>query len=549
MSQNKNISNYLSEPYNKLTEIVLKSTLYINIVFASLTLFIVFWSLNKGLVFADESFYLLHLQQPNGVVSFSEWPFYAQLIFPTDLFQIRILVISFFLFSVGILSFSVYRFFENIKLLEIFTIGIIGMFSFYSPVQFVPNYVTFNIILITLSTGLFLLMLQADSKKKKYLFGILTGFTFGPLIFIMITNIPFFGLMGFVILTYSKKEKISQILSIAIGIGLSIMFFFLCVRSFNNYMNDLKMAIDYLATDQSHGNSSMLDWVLNVIIYALKSIVPSALLFFMSIYLFKNKFFKYSLFVFALLIMIIELRANFLDDIKNINSPTQIYVILFTIILGTLFLKRYKLSIILVFAIFIPFFASLGTDVSFVIRSTVYIGISTIFAFCVVKIKENRKLLLPFYLFMSFVLFRFLVQFPNRLGWHEYKLAEQNIPLKSIGINQNIKLDTLKIERLKKLKSIIPINSKIAVSNNTLWGNAFLLSLNPLYLSYVFDEKNTIQALNKMGNKMGNVYLIEDINATFPNSFLQKMDSINCIYTITNIDKEIKLYKINRKTN
>jgi hypothetical protein len=51
MSQNKNISNYLSEPYNKLTEIVLKSTLYINIVFASLTLFIVFWSLNKGLVF------------------------------------------------------------------------------------------------------------------------------------------------------------------------------------------------------------------------------------------------------------------------------------------------------------------------------------------------------------------------------------------------------------------------------------------------------------------------------------------------------------------
>ena len=150
---------------------------------------------------------------------------------------------------------------------------------------------------------------------------------------------------------------------------------------------------------------------------------------------------------------------------------------------------------------------------------------------------------------MSFVLFRFLVQFPNRLGWHEYKLAEQNIPLKSIGINQNIKLDTLKIERLKKLKSIIPINSKIAVSNNTLWGNAFLLSLNPLYLSYVFDEKNTIQALNKMGNKMGNVYLIEDINATFPNSFLQKMDSINCIYTITNIDKEIKLYKINRKKN
>lgn len=48
---------------------------------------------------------------------------------------------------------------------------------------------------------------------------------------------------------------------------------------------------------------------------------------------------------------------------------------------------------------------------------------------------------------------------------------------------------------------------------------------------------------------MGNVYLIEDINATFPNSFLQKMDSINCIYTITNIDKEIKLYKINRKKN
>jgi hypothetical protein len=415
MSQIKNSSNYLSEPYNKLTEIVLKSTLYINLVFASLTLYLVFWSLNKGLVFADESFYLLHLQQPNEVVSFSEWPFYAQLIFPNDLFQIRILIISFYLFSIGILSFSVFRFFENIKLLEIFTIGIVGMFSFYSPVQFVPNYVTFNIILITLSTGLFLLMLQTDTKKKKYLFGILTGFTFGPLIFIMITNIPFVGLMGFVILSYSKKEKISQILAIAIGIGLSIMFFFLCVRSFSNYMNDLKMAMDYLATDQSHGNSSILDWVINVIIYALKSIVPSALLFFMSIYLFKNKLLKYSFFVFALLIMLIELRANLLDDIKNINTPTQIFVILFTIILGTLFLKKYKLSIVLVFALFIPFFAALGTDVSFIIRSTAYIGISTMFVFCMVKIKENRKLLVPFYLFISFVLFRFLFQFPNKL--------------------------------------------------------------------------------------------------------------------------------------
>jgi hypothetical protein len=545
MSQIKNSSNYLSEPYNKLTEIVLKSTLYINLVFASLTLYLVFWSLNKGLVFADESFYLLHLQQPNEVVSFSEWPFYAQLIFPNDLFQIRILIISFYLFSIGILSFSVFRFFENIKLLEIFTIGIVGMFSFYSPVQFVPNYVTFNIILITLSTGLFLLMLQTDTKKKKYLFGILTGFTFGPLIFIMITNIPFVGLMGFVILSYSKKEKISQILAIAIGIGLSIMFFFLCVRSFSNYMNDLKMAMDYLATDQSHGNSSILDWVINVIIYALKSIVPSALLFFMSIYLFKNKLLKYSFFVFALLIMLLELRANLLDDIKNINTPTQIFVILFTIILGTLFLKKYKLSIVLVFALFIPFFAALGTDVSFIIRSTAYIGISTMFVFCMIKINENRKLLVPFYLFISFILFRFLFQFPNKSGWHDYKLEEQNIPLKSIGINQDIKLDALKIERLKKLKSIIPVNSKIVVSNNTLWGNAFLLSLNPLYLSYVFDEKNTIQALNKMGN----VFLIEDINAPFPNSFLKKMDSLNYIYTITNIDKEIKLYKINLKKN
>jgi hypothetical protein len=163
----------------------------------------------------------------------------------------------------------------------------------------------------------------------------------------------------------------------------------------------------------------------------------------------------------------------------------------------------------------------------------------------VVKIKENRKLLVPFYLFISFVLFRFLIQFPNKPGWHDYKLAEQNIPLKSIGINQDIKLDALKIERLKKLKSIIPVNSKIVVSDNTLWGNAFLLSLNPLYLSYVFDEKNTIQVLNKMGN----VFLIEDINAPFPNSFLKKMDSLNYIYTITNIDKEIKLYKINLKKN
>jgi hypothetical protein len=116
--------------------------------------------------------------------------------------------------------------------------------------------------------------------------------------------------------------------------------------------------------------------------------------------------------------------------------------------------------------------------------------------------------------------FDFFFSFPINSGWHDYKLAEQNIPLKSIGINQDIKLDALKIERLKKLKSIIPVNSKIVVSNNTLWGNAFLLSLNPLYLSYVFDEKNTIQALNKMGTKC--VYLIEDINATFSKFFSSK---------------------------
>jgi len=548
MLKNTNrILSICSNTYNKVSDFIIKYAFYVNAIMAIFVLYTVLWSLNKGLVFADESFYLLHLQQPNGVVSFSEWPFYAQLIFPKDLFTIRLITIFLQLLSIGILSFSINRFFKTIPFFEILSIGIIGMFVFFSPVQFVPNYVTFNSILITLSTGFFLLMLQAEEKRQKYIFGILTGFSIGPLIFIMVTNIPFICLMSFIVLVYSKKDKIVQLLSITIGIVLSVLFFFVFVRTYNNYLNDLNMALDYLATDQSHGNSSMVDWVIDVILYALKSIIPAALLFFVSLNLFKNKPIKYFLFSIAILIMLFDIRSNFLDDIKNINTPTPVFIILLAITLNAFFNKKFQLASILIFALFIPFFSSLGTDVSYIIRSTMYLVTPFVLIFCLLKTQENKKFILPFYLLISLFLFRHKILFPTNTGWHNFKLSDQTISVKSIGINQNIKLDQPKIERLKKLKSIIPINSKLAVSNNTLWGNAFLLSLNPLYLSYVFDEKNTIKALKELTDKKETVYLLEDIYSPFPKSFFLKIDSLNYINTSSSIDKETRLYKINKK--
>lgn len=546
MSYSIKILNAFSIFYSKATSLILKYIKYINILFAGLILFTVFWSLNKGIVFADESFYLLHLQQPNGVVSFSEWPFYAQLIFPKDLLSIRILTVSLYILSLSILSYSIYRFKNNIPFLEIWTIGIIGMFSFYSPVQYVPNYVTFNIILITLGLGFFLLMLKTESLNKKYLFGILTGFSLGPLIFIMITNIPIFGIIFFMILVYSKNQKIKQLISVSVGILISILFFFLIVRSYTNYLSDLKLAIAYLANDQSHGNSSMLNWIIDVFIFAINNIIPPALLFFLSIYIVKNRYLKFVFFIIAILFLSKELRIHILYDYKNFNIPTTIFVLLLTVTLGALHKKQYQLFLILIFILSIPFFSALGTDVSFIIRSSAYMTPLCIFVFCMLKKGENSKLILPFYLFLLINLFRFLFIFPNNQGWNNFKLSEQTIPLKSIGINQKISLEEKRINTLKSLKAIIPINSKVSVSCNVLFGNLYLLSSKPLYLSYMFDEKNTIEALMKIKFKNESVFFIESIEEPFPSSLFQKLTLLNYNYTMTFNNQEIRLYQVNK---
>ena len=245
---------------------------------------VVGYSLNKGLIFSDEAFYLMHLGANVHEAKFSFWSDYANLFYPQQIVAIRVLTVSLLVLSGIVFSIGFSRFFNANFFKTILPVSVFGVFFLWSPVCLVPNYITFNAVIFFSGLGLFLLSISKIKKYWAFTFAILSGVVFSQLVFIMITNTPIILLLmlAYLFLCDSKSCGFRFSLFFGLGLLLGLALFFVFVIPVGQYFVQLHSANESLKYDSSHGIRDLIKWCFDTIFFAISEIlVPAILLLFL----------------------------------------------------------------------------------------------------------------------------------------------------------------------------------------------------------------------------------------------------------------------------
>ena len=546
MGTDESFVNKIAGKGKSLNNLFYKNSFLLTIVYLLITIFIIIWTLNKGLVFSDESWYFLHWKQFSQTGT-SEWPAYAKLFFPQDLLAIRYITFSLLIFSGVLLSVGLTKFFRLKQVIKVAPITIAGLFIFWSPVQFVPNYITFNMFIFNAGIGFYLLMLSSDRLFSKYVWGIFSGFVFGQLFFIMITNTPYIGvlLISLFLLKEHRKYFFHYCIALVAGIFLAFVFFFVVIKPFNEYLSDMNMAVALLETDRSHGIKFILKWIKETGIYVTRDIIISAfLMYFIYTGIDKAKIIKHlSALVLAGYIVFL-LALNLLLDKFHFTTPSPVFILILFLALMIIEKRKWQELVVICVLVLSTFCASLGTDVRFNVRSTLYLAPLIAVIFIYFGQEEFKKINWVLHVLILFALIRFSTDFIFTPGWQGYIIKDQKIELKTIGINVDVKLDKDKIEEIKEIKDLIPPHSEALTNKKASWGYFYLLNLDLQYYYFDFNEIEWRNYLSSGGRNFKELYLLENKSIPFPESVTKDPEISNIDTIPLKTIKNMNLYKV-----
>jgi hypothetical protein len=516
--------------------------------------------LNKGLLFHDEAFYLLHLRDVE-VFSTSYWYLLARSIYPQDIIGIRWMTVSLLIIShlVFVTGMAVYlRNFMVIRVKQftlLLALSLLGQFVLWMPVQFVPSYWTFNYMSILCALGFMMISYSLKNDKVNYAFSFLSGLLIGFIPFIMITNIPLILLMLITSFLHVKDKTRRHIyyyfLSFFIGIFATFVLYFTLIQSLNDFIVNFKESLKHLNYDKSHGIFPMIKWIIKSMQYlSVEILLLSIAIIFSDLFINKASNFTLKIVVdmiIFLAIIFMMLDGFLLSSETGIFSPSLFLVLFFVLLYKNVHNKIIDLKVLTLFLTFLlmPFIASLGTNVHFELRGVAYISVIFVSIYVLIVFLKDIKYKIVFTIFL-FVVTVVFMRLPFISGWTFQKQIEQTHPVKSLGINQNILLDTERFNNLEKLKEIVPQNSYVLVSHRSFWGYVYLLDLKIPYLYFDFSENLFFEQFKLHPSDINNYVFIELSTIPFPDDFFERLKALG--YDLSDVDKiavndDITVYK------
>ena len=540
---------YLEQLLVRLVNFTYKQRIKILLILCITVLATVLYSLNKGIIFSDEAWYLLHLNPGIATLNYSQWYSYVITLFPDNLLLIRLSTIILFLVSTTVFAFGFKQFFQTGSLKEYLFLSLAGIFLLWIPAQLIPNNTSFNLIIFYFGGGVFLLGLSSKSYKQLFLWGTLTGIAFSQLVFVMITNLPFYLMILLIAVTLLKEKNTKLLFLIAIILGslLGLVLFFLFITPLRDVYNNFLKASNYLSFIDSHGIKVILRWLVSTSFYFLREIMlPSILLLILlTNYLGKSKL--NNLIIYSLLLYAVySILRDIIYNSTHLTSPAFIYIFICAIIIQLIIRKEFTYVWLGLFSLSIPFFASLGTDVKFELRSTIYIMPALIFIYFYLCYTGNKNLLLVYFVILFICIGRFSGEYIFTPGWNGYIIAKQNKSLNSLNINQNILIDSERYNIIKELQFYIPPKAEVLVSNNKLWGYVYLLGAKTPILYFNYNESLLKYYFKNNPLEVNCLYLLESKRAPFPDKIYVREIFIttDTIYLKQNFD--LILYKMKR---
>lgn len=478
---------------------------------------IIIWSLSRGLVMLDEAFYLLHMEENASPIAISNWYIFAKPLYVMDLPQLRFTVFSWLLLSAFFLGYS-FSSYWDFRWPAWFS-GILAVFAHFVlaiPVQYVPNNVTFNILFIYSSLGfLFLALRIKENKTVVWLFLMLSGFCLGFLPFVMVTNAPMIGLFLIAVFQFFRwKQPFTYTIFWFLGVLLAVVSFFLVFQSPEIFIADFKAAMTFTQYLGSHGLRPLIQWHLDTFLYFLG--IPLALtlvLFFWANESLNEKSWSNILIRSLGVILLLTLLVFDLTSRKGVFSSSLFYILIFATSL-ILMAKKVKwdskyLSLILL--AMVPYFATLGTDVPFQVRTSAYFAVLLLLVIAVLQIVATKKISLLFLCLLGIVFFNFL-SYPFREGWARYKLVAQTEKYTLPNGKGHIQISPKVFENTIAISPYLSGKSQVVISHPNLWGYLYLsggqaLNLhfmpNEAYIRYLIQEKSiAVNALTLVEGKL-----------------------------------------------
>lgn len=505
------------------------------VILSCISLLLIFWSVNRGVLFSDESWYLLHTAE-NQSVFFTHWYSYYAALFFKEITLLRIETIFLLLISSGICTYILFHRETNALTEKTFLFGltIVGVYCFQSPVQYVPNYMTLNSILLNVSFGLF--YLECTTSKDSKIPSLLNGFLHAQICFIMPTNTLLIAFqLVFYEFVFKKRDKsIFYILGIFGGILIYFMFF----QSAAKFIADFNFHLSNMVFDTYHGGSVIQKWLIETILYLAKWIAISFIVF--KLIKQEKRGIQLLGFVFLTCVLLWDL---FLMEQEYHNIHSASYLICLPLIF---LFEQWKTTEdnrkwMIIAALGYAIVCSFGTNVPFYIRLSMYtfpLILCTYYLGRLSKIVYLKKL---FYIFILLTASLFIFKGFFTRGWQDYVISEQSTPVRTIHIEKNIKLDDERLEQVKEIQIVIPRKSNVIISYQPYYGFVYLLDLKLPYLYFHFNPDQLIFHYKK-GAMKGTYYLLEKRDYKFRRDIFMYCKLIKTYRTKTLQD--LTIYKV-----
>ena len=486
-----------------------------------------FYALDKNLIPSDEAWYLCLIRDlPHyGTTRFHLLfgSLFSANIYANRLFCWALLLLGAIIFACGLTEFLS----SYIKDRQKWFIFFSSLFAIYIGQMVIIdcpslNYITLNTIVAEFSVGFLLLGLSKD----KWLYYLLSGFVVTYLFPIMVTNVIIIPLMILLIVLLSM-HKLRDSLCFSLGIILFAIYYFTCVDSIHEVFS-------YIATETTntiqrgsgeYGIVFLIKWIGQTFMYILRCLITAIAIYAVYVYSEKNERITSELKKWVLLIvsasLILLYSWTYIEPCYPFRQFSSfpwfkdlfwisIFIFLCKDIQNNALTK--SKTIVGCFLCLIPLCLSFGTNVDFHTRVGMYYAfIVPVLLLFQAERNNNRKLILLPILCLLFVIFLHSCTHRN---WHgeKYILGEK-IPVQTIGINQNVKVDKLYISMLDSCAKYIPKEANV-FCNEDKWITICLLNYHPISYEFSIVRNDTIafqKMIDQAMDKNDELWAISDI--------------------------------------
>lgn len=491
-----------------------------------------FVALSNNLIFSDEGWYLCLLRDlpHQGVTRFH---LLFQNVFNNDIYAIRITCLILQIIASAFMSFGMalwaHGYYPSIKTWCLFILLFCAL-SLMQGVEECPsfNYINLNKVCVEFSVGFLFIGL---AKQKSWCF-LAVGFLISFLLPIMITNAVLIPAILVVILLLSKNRK-RDILLFCGGILLFVIYYMLFVESPKEIIAFIVSETESMVGrgGSEYGAGFMLTWLKQTILYLTKLFVIAVLLYgvYWSLLVRKivrcNKNTAIVFFGIIASVLLFYLWKYLPPDLPKGGMGDLFWILLFFMLLVSYIgNEELKLNEILltVFLALTPVMLSFGTIVPFNIRGQAYlVFVIPLMVFYSIRNGKKWRTLLMSLLAFSYVLF--LISLPQA-NWHGERVFDNQVPVKTIGIEQNVKLPERYIEELKECRNRIPKGKILCDFEN--WGVVNLLDYTPVSYDYDVSRNTDIVFKRIVDDSMKGEKGLWAIARKWDKPFLNKLNSL-----------------------